>query len=78
MFGFNTFVALLFQTALTMAVADDVFGAALAPREQFVVYGGYWISIGALFLVIFCVSCARDGNYVERCRNEGLWLNNAR
>ena len=32
-FGVNTFAALLFQTLLTMAVADDV-GLALPPRQQ--------------------------------------------
>ena len=34
-FGFNTFLALLFQTALTVAVADDnALGLALPPRQQ--------------------------------------------
>ena len=32
-FGFNTFLALAFQTVLTMVVADDI-GLALPPREQ--------------------------------------------
>ena len=82
-FGFNTFVALLFQTALTVAVADDAVGLALPPRQQFVVYGGYWIAIGVLFLSIFCVSVARrehdgSGGYVQRCRTEGLCRSNLR
>ena len=82
-FGFNTFLALLFQTALTVAVADDAVGLALPPRQQFVVYGGYWIAIGVLFLSIFCVSVARrehdgSGGYVQRCRTEGLWRSNLR
>ena len=78
-FGFNTFLALLFQTALTLAVADDALGTALPPRQQFVAYGGYWIAIGILFLFIFCVSVARnDGSYVNRYRTEGLWRSNLR
>ena len=32
-FGFNTFVALLFQSILTLVVADDA-GLALPPRTQ--------------------------------------------
>jgi len=32
-FGLNTFAALLFQTCLTMVVADDI-GFALSPRHQ--------------------------------------------
>ena len=30
-FGFNTFLALLFRTALTLAVADDALGTAFPP-----------------------------------------------
>ena len=48
---------------------------------QFVVYGGYWIAIGVIFLSIFCVSVIRldgNGSYVQRCRTEGLWRNNLR
>ena len=80
-FGFNTFVALLFQTALTLAVADDALWPALAPRSQFVVYGAYWIAIAVLFLAIFGVSVARlDGGagYLHRCRTEGLWRSKLR
>ena len=33
-FGFNTFLALLFQTTLTIAVADEAIGLALPPRQQ--------------------------------------------
>ncbi len=77
MFGFNTFLALLFQTCLTMTVADDV-GLALPPRQQFAVYGAYWIFIGCVFLVIFAAHLIRNGGaeFVQKYRTEGIWTNN--
>ncbi|CAG0922751.1 unnamed protein product [Notodromas monacha] len=48
-FGVNTFCALLLQTILTMVVVEP-FGLGLGPRKQFVVYGGYFGSLGILFL----------------------------
>eukprot|EP00095_Tigriopus_kingsejongensis_P007313 maker-scaffold431_size173393-snap-gene-0.28 protein:Tk07313 transcript:maker-scaffold431_size173393-snap-gene-0.28-mRNA-1 annotation:"hypothetical protein DAPPUDRAFT_59074" len=73
-FGFNTFLALLFQTVLTVVVADDV-GLALPPRIQFVVYGGFWLMIGSIFLLIFLQSLWRQGwdGFKARMQTEGIW-----
>lgn len=48
-FGLNSFVALVLQTALT-AVASDKRGLGLGPREQYIVYAGCHAVIGAIFL----------------------------
>ncbi|KHJ99543.1 reduced folate carrier [Oesophagostomum dentatum] len=50
-FGWNTFVAVVLQTLLTLLVADS-HGFNLNMRTQFVVYGLYFVGIGALFLVV--------------------------
>ncbi len=77
-FGLNTFLALAFQTALTLAVADSSLGLALEPRAQFAAYGAFWLAVGALFLAIFCTGVFRGGDgwrgYAERLRKEGLVL----
>jgi len=70
-FGFNTFLALSFQTILTSVVADSV-GLALPPREQFRVYAGFFLVVGLLFLVTAVVELARGG--MKRLRTEGVWL----
>lgn len=54
-FGFNTFVALLMQTCLTIAVAGSG-GLELSIRLQFYVYGSYYIIIGGGFVVAAIVS----------------------
>ncbi len=77
-FGVNTFAALLFQTLLTLAVADGSVGLSLQPRAQFVAYGIFWLAIGALFLTIFCASaaCGQGGlaGYASRARSQGFWV----
>lgn len=52
-FGLNTFVALLLETAITFAFADK-HGFALPIREQFLVYGGYFAIIALIFVIIIC------------------------
>ncbi|XP_046445559.1 thiamine transporter 1-like isoform X2 [Daphnia pulex] len=47
-FGFNTFLALLFQSILTLCVTDGV-GLALDPQTQFKIYGGFFGVLGAIF-----------------------------
>ncbi|KAM4694388.1 thiamine transporter 2-like [Discoglossus pictus] len=49
-FGINNFVALLIQTALT-AVIVDTRGLNLNIKSQFLVYGGYFAMISAMFLI---------------------------
>lgn len=71
-FGFNTFLALLFQTILTMVVADDV-GLALPPRTQFLVYGCFWIVIGAIFLIMFIRAMVNQSLFHE-IQTQGLWI----
>jgi len=76
-FGINTFVALVFQTILTLVVADDT-GLALDPKEQFSAYGYYWIMNGGIFFVIFIASNLLHPSgrsaYVSHYRQNGLWL----
>ena len=56
-------------------VADDAGGLALPPRDQFKVYGGYWLAIGGLLLVIFAAGLARNKHhYAAVLRDEGLWF----
>lgn len=51
-FGVNTFVALVAQTILTAVVVTKGVGFALAPREQYFVYGWFYICLGAVYIVI--------------------------
>jgi len=57
-FGINTFLALLFQTILTLIVADKI-GFALEPKAQFRVYGFYYLFLGAAFLAIAAFNAGR-------------------
>ncbi|VDN60045.1 unnamed protein product [Dracunculus medinensis] len=50
-FAWNTFIALTIQTAITFAVADE-HGFALGIRDQFIVYGGYFVGVALLFMVL--------------------------
>jgi len=70
-FGFNTFMALAFQTILTYTVADSR-GLALEAREQFVVYAGYFAVVGAIYFVVGLLGCCRNGP--ERFKTEGIWI----
>jgi len=47
-FGINTFIALVFQTILTL-VATDQSGFALNERNQYAVYGYCYFGISVLF-----------------------------
>ena len=69
-FGFNTFLALGFQTVLTTVVADSV-GLALPPKQQFLVYSGFFLVTGLVFSVTGLVTLARGG--AARLREEGVW-----
>ncbi|KAF0045667.1 hypothetical protein F2P81_002196 [Scophthalmus maximus] len=49
-FGVNTFVALLLQSVLTVVVVDSA-GLGLNVFTQFLIYGGYFATISAIFLI---------------------------
>ncbi|KAL1513893.1 hypothetical protein ABEB36_003233 [Hypothenemus hampei] len=51
-FGLNTFVGLLFQTALTLVVVTDNMGFALPPRKQYFVYGVFHVILGIIYIII--------------------------
>lgn len=56
-FGINTLVALLFQSVLTVVV---ITWLELNTRDQFLVYGGYFIALSVIYLIativklVFC------------------------
>ncbi|KAG4067750.1 hypothetical protein HA402_005522 [Bradysia odoriphaga] len=54
-FAFNTMAALMFQTLLTVAVISES-GFELKAREQFVVYGGYFIALAVVYGITSIVS----------------------
>ena len=49
-FGINTLLALIIQTILTVVVVSES-GLKLSPRNQFLVFGGYFIFLSVIFLV---------------------------
>lgn len=51
-FGLNTFVALVLQTITTLIVVNGDVGLGLSPRNQFLVYGGYFFVITVIYFVI--------------------------
>ncbi|XP_039439306.1 thiamine transporter 1-like isoform X3 [Culex pipiens pallens] len=57
-FGINTFVALVFQSILTVVVISES-GLALTPRGQFKVYGGFFLALAVIYLVPATVSLVR-------------------
>ncbi|XP_066150582.1 thiamine transporter 2-like [Euwallacea fornicatus] len=62
-FGINTFAALSFQTILMVVVVTGDIGFGLQPRGQFLVYGGYHLVLGLIFLIIAVynrISSARE------------------
>ncbi|KAH8327779.1 hypothetical protein KR074_003993 [Drosophila pseudoananassae] len=49
-FGINTLVGLLLQTILTVVVVEPV-GFGLEPRDQYVVYGSYFLVLAGIYVV---------------------------
>lgn len=47
-FGINTLLALVFQAILTLVVISES-GFALGPRDQFVVYSGYFVVLAFVY-----------------------------
>ncbi|PSN41001.1 Folate transporter 1 [Blattella germanica] len=69
-FGVNMFLALVFQTILTFIVVDENGPLKLDVRTQFKVYGGYYLTIGAIFacMAVYTLLCNK------KVRGEKLWL----
>ncbi|XP_075152502.1 thiamine transporter 1 [Haematobia irritans] len=61
-FGINTLVALILQTILTLVVVTDA-GYALLPRDQYKVYGGYFLVLAVIFVVAFV-----HGKLIKCCK----------
>ncbi|XP_065076296.1 thiamine transporter 1-like [Ochlerotatus camptorhynchus] len=57
-FGINTFVALVFQSILTVVVISES-GLMLSPRGQFKVYGGYFLVLAVVYFVPATISSVR-------------------
>ena len=72
-FGINTFLALAFQTILTLIVVEIL---QLNPQKQFVIYGLYSFAIALLLLVIFITNGFRKGwkPYLEEIKKNGIWV----
>jgi len=73
-FGINTFLALAFQTILTTVVVDKV-GFQLEPRDQFLVYSGFFLAVGIPFFISSLVTLFNGG--LAKIRREGIWLKKA-
>lgn len=50
-FGINTLVSLLFQSILTLIFVTDT-GFGLPPKDQYIVFGSYFLIISAIYLFI--------------------------
>ena len=72
-FGVNTFLALAFQTILTLIVVEIL---QFNPQKQFVIYGFYSFGIALLLLFIFVINGFRKGwrTYLEEIKKNGIWM----
>lgn len=59
-FGLNTLIALVLQSVLTVIVVTNNMGFALAPREQYLVYGIYHVVIAVFYTVMGLISRFRS------------------
>jgi len=67
-FGVNNFMAVVFQTVLTIIVVDER-GLALTTRTQFQVYGGYYVVLGVIFGCMSVYTLCK-----KEIRTQKLWL----
>ncbi|XP_008688786.2 thiamine transporter 2-like [Ursus maritimus] len=67
-FGINTFIALVIQTVVTVAVVDNQ-GLGLPVSIQFLIYGSYFSVIAGIFLMrsLYIICSAECGK--EKCRS---------
>lgn len=63
-FAFNTMLALMFQAILTVAVISKS-GFELNAREQFVVYGIYFIALAVIYGITSIVSSFKKGDRIN-------------
>ncbi|XP_070786844.1 thiamine transporter 1 [Enoplosus armatus] len=71
-FGVNTFMALLLQTLLTVVVVDSA-GLGLDVFAQFLIYGGYFAVISAVFLLAgLCKLVSRRRSEQEALANSPI------
>lgn len=54
-FGINTLVALIIQTIFTVIFVTETASFTLTPRQQFNVFGYYFIGLGVIFSISSCV-----------------------
>lgn len=66
-FGMNTLMALVFQTILTIVVISES-GLALGSRDQFLVYGGYFIVLSGIY-GLYAVGRLLWQKYADRKNN---------
>lgn len=68
-FGINTLVALVLQTILTLVVVTDL-GYALLPRDQYIVYGSYFLTLAVIFVIVVIVT-----QVVKFCKKKSMNTN---
>ena len=68
-YGFNTLLALVLETALQLAVGSH--GLALDVRRQFQVYGGYFGAMGATFAVAAVLATVSPRSGSQSCCARG-------
>lgn len=61
-FGLNTLLALILQTIMTLIFVADT-GLALSPRQQFEVYGFYFIALAGVYGLTGVITLI-----ISRCR----------
>lgn len=64
-FGFNTFIALILQTIITIIVVTDS-GFGLTPRNQYLVYGLYQMFIAFIYILIGLIHWFRSRQDINR------------
>ncbi|XP_023031505.1 thiamine transporter 1 [Drosophila willistoni] len=66
-FGINMLVALILQTILTIIVVEPNTGYGLGPRDQYLVYGSYFVGLASIYLFVLLCSkiCHRKSQQVQ-------------
>lgn len=68
-FGFNTMMALLLQTILTLCLVTGDVVYALTPRNQFLAYGVYHFFIASLFILIGLITWIKSDKDMTKTYN---------